>query len=76
MLFVSRIKYNFLVERSNNLVEQLARQKADEIAKTREIVEKMDQEIKEKEKYQKLYLDELQKRLELAKLIKEREVKK
>lgn len=76
MLFVSRTKYNFLVEHSNNLVEQLTRQKADEIVKTREIVGKMEQEIKEKEKYQKLYLDELQKRLELAKLIKEREVKK
>lgn len=83
MLFVSKSKYNSLLKRNTDLDCQLTRQiveisrlKSFHTEEMTELVKMRECALEEVEKYQKLYLDELQKRLELAKLIEEREVKK
>jgi hypothetical protein len=83
MLFVSKSKYNSLLKSNTDLDCRLARQsieisrlKAFHIEEVEQLMKMRECALEEVEKYKKLYLDELQKRLELAKLIKEREVKK
>jgi uncharacterized Fe-S cluster-containing protein len=83
MLFVSKSKYNSLLKNNTDLSCQLTRQivensrlKSFHTEEITELVKMRECALEEVEKYKKLYLDELQKRLELAKLIKEREVKK
>lgn len=83
MLFVSKSKYNSLLKSNTDLECQLIRQSVEisrlktfHIEEVEQLMKMRECALEEVEKYKKLYLDELQKRLELAKLIKEREVKK
>ena len=72
--FVSVIKYNLLKKSRNEMFlekEEVAHRCRMELQKKDTEIQKMDEEI---QKYKKLYLDELQKRLELAETIRKIEV--
>ena len=67
--FVSVIKYNHLVKLRNEIFlekEEIAHRCKMELQNKDEEIKLKDEEIL---KYKKMYLDELQKRLELAKMI-------
>ena len=71
--FVSVIEYNLLKKARNEMFlekEEVAHRCRMELQKKDTEIKKRDEEI---QKYKKLYLDELQKRLELAETIRKME---
>lgn len=74
--FVSVVEYNHLKKLRNEIFlekEEVAHRCRVELQKKDTEIQQMDEEIK---KYKKLYLDELQKRLELAEKIRKMEGEK
>lgn len=74
--FVSIVEYNHLKKLRNEMFlekEEVAHRCRVELQNKDTEIQQMDEEI---QKYKKLYLDELQKRLELAETIRKMEGKK